>query len=153
MLLKTHIFFNLFFFFLFHNFLKIDFSFFIIFLLFLLGSIIPDIDSKFSKIGKKKIFRPIQFFIKHRGITHSLFFVILFFLIPFIPRNYKIWFCFGFILHMFLDALTINGIYLFYPFKFKIRGFIRTGKLIEKSLFFLFITLDFFIFLFKLIIL
>ena len=37
----------------------------------LIASVLPDIDSGFSTVGKKGIFRPLQMLTKHRGIIHS----------------------------------------------------------------------------------
>jgi len=37
----------------------------------LFATIIPDLDSGFSSWGRHLIFRPLQFFVKHRGIIHS----------------------------------------------------------------------------------
>ncbi|NMB66571.1 metal-dependent hydrolase [Candidatus Woesearchaeota archaeon] len=153
MLLKTHIVFNLFFFILSYNFFNLSFLGFLSFIFFILGTFIPDIDSKLSKIGKKKIFRVLQFFVKHRGFMHSLFFIIfLFFILYFLPSSLRTYFCFGAFLHLFLDSLTVNGTYPLYPLKFKIKGFIKTGKLFEKIIFISFIFLDISLFLFKLIV-
>jgi membrane-bound metal-dependent hydrolase YbcI (DUF457 family) len=152
MLLKTHIVFNLFLFILFYNF-NTSFLSFLSFTFFLLGTFIPDVDSRLSKIGKKKVFRILQFFVKHRGFMHSLFFIVLsFFILSFLPLSLRIYLCFGLFLHLFLDSLTINGVYPFYPIKFKIKGFIKTGKIFEKIIFISFIFLDLSLFLFKLVV-
>lgn len=120
------------------------------FLLFLLVSVIatlvPDLDSKNSKLGKKKVFRIFNFFMKHRGIVHSFIFlfaisvVILLFwqeiLFPFVL---------GYALHLVTDSLTLQGTRLFYPFKLRIKGFIKTGGIIELILFIVFILADLFL--------
>jgi len=53
----------------------------------LLATFIPDADSKFSTLGKRKSLRVLQFFIKHRGVMHSFGFLILItlFLVLFFP--------------------------------------------------------------------
>jgi len=153
MLLKTHLVFNLFFFILFYNFFNLSIFNFLSLLFFIFGTILPDVDSKLSKIGKKKVFRVLQFFVKHRGFMHSFFFIILIFLITsFLPFILRIYLCFGLFLHIFLDSLTIRGINFLYPFKFKIRGFVKTGRLFEKIVFYSFVFLDISLFLFKLVV-
>ena len=42
----------------------------------LISSLLPDIDSGFSTLGRKGIFRPLQLFTKHRGIFHSFTFCV-----------------------------------------------------------------------------
>lgn len=101
----------------------------------LISSIIPDLDSPNSKIGKIWFFRPINFFTKHRGFFHSLIFLgIFFFLLKLISLEIAYAFLLGYGLHLISDCLTLQGIRLFYPFKFKIRGFIKTGGIFETTL-------------------
>ena len=38
----------------------------------LVATILPDIDTGFSNLGDSILFRPLQLFVKHRGIIHSL---------------------------------------------------------------------------------
>ena len=114
----------------------------IFFSVFLLASIIPDIDTPFSKVGKIKLFRILNFFTKHRGIIHSLtfmFFISSFFL--FFKNSFWLAFVLGYSSHLILDCFTVQGVRLFYPFKLKIKGFVKTNGLIENLLFtFLFLT-------------
>lgn len=101
----------------------------------LFATIFPDIDSSNSRIGKLFLFRPINFFISHRGILHSFTFVFIFSIfILFLFKEIFIAFVFGYSLHLILDALTLQGIYFFYPFKLKIKGFIKTGGFFETFL-------------------
>lgn len=120
---------------------KILFSFVVI-----IATFIPDIDSRFSKLGKKKFFRPIQFFIGHRGIFHSFTFLLIVFILLFF---WKPLVAFGFLtgygLHIFSDGLTRTGIYPFWPFKTKFKGFIKTGGIFEGFLFIIFLVLDAFL--------
>lgn len=102
----------------------------------LVASVIPDIDSRFSKIGKKKSFRILQFFIKHRGIVHSLFFLSVieillwkFFPVAILP------FALGFGSHLLLDGFTKQGIRLFYPINLKVHGFVKVGGRMETVVF------------------
>jgi len=103
----------------------------------ILGTIIVDIDSKKSRVGRHYIFRPLQFFIKHRGIMHTLIIAIL---LTLIISIFDIYFAFAFFIgyagHLFLDALTVNGIMLFYPLtKKKIKFKITTNGIFEKIFF------------------
>jgi len=110
----------------------------------LLATFLPDIDSRYSVIGRKKINRILQFFTKHRGITHSFVFLIfvtliLLYILPVATLGFFV----GYGLHLFADSFTVNGITPFHPFsKMKSDGFIRTGKKFEKFIFIAFIILD-----------
>lgn len=99
----------------------------------LFSTFIPDIDSRYSKLGKKKIFRPAQFITKHRGILHSfsLLFLLSLIIIHFYPVIALPFFV-GYGLHLLADSLTLNGIQPFYPIRGKISGFIKTGGYFEK---------------------
>lgn len=96
----------------------------------ILGSLIPDIDHKQSKIGKKMKITSfiINKLCKHRGITHTPLLYMILSLILLLPTilsgNFLNTFYFnlffgifiGIISHLFLDSLTISGIPLLYPF-------------------------------------
>ncbi len=104
------------------------------------SAFIPDIDSRFSVIGRPKIARILQFFTKHRGITHSFTFLLmasvplaLFFPVIALP------FFLGYGLHLFADSLTKDGIIPFYPYRKKSSWIIRTGGRTEAALFVFFI--------------
>jgi inner membrane protein len=109
------------------------------------SSLLPDIDSPTSKLGRK--ISPISFFLNmifgHRGFFHSLFFPVCCFLLVFTA---SLWFKFSFIYavavaigilsHIAIDAITIEGVDLFSPFlRIKIAGFVPTGSLIELMIF------------------
>ena len=102
----------------------------------LIATYIPDIDSRYSKLGRKKIFRILQWMSKHRGMIHSYTFLltIIIFLVLFIPVL-AFGFFLGYGLHLLADSFTIAGIQPFYPFKNKSCGIIRTGKRIEVGVF------------------
>ncbi len=109
----------------------------------LLATYIPDIDAPESKFGSKFYFRPLQWFVKHRGFLHSfsfLFLVSLIFVL-FIPQL-ALGFFLGYGLHILLDSFTIQGVQIFYPFKRRISGKIRTGSLLETGFFVVFLVLD-----------
>ncbi len=109
----------------------------------LIATFIPDVDTKFSKLGKKKIFRPLQFFVNHRGFFHSLIFLGLILLIfsLFLPII-VIPFAVGYLSHLFADSLTIQGIKPFYPLKTRIKGIIKTGGRLEVIVFVCFLIAD-----------
>ena len=140
MLSRTHLLITLFFVLIFLNGVENKFVFV---LTAIVATYIPDIDSKTSKIGRKKEFRFFQFFIKHRGVLHSLnfFFLISIFIYIYFPFLFQGFFL-GYLSHLFADSLTIQGIYLFYPIKKKIHFKIRTGKNLEDFLYVFFLVLD-----------
>jgi len=112
----------------------------------LVATFLPDIDTAYSKLGHHKIFRPLQFFVRHRGFIHSfsfLFLIILAFVL-FWPVG-ALGFFIGYGLHLFLDAFSVEGIKPFYPWGKTSSGKIRTGGKIEVSLFLIFILIDLFL--------
>ncbi len=117
----------------------------------LIATTLPDIDSRNSSIGKIKIFRPLNFFSKHRGIFHSLIFLFVL-CIPFFIffKELTLAFAFGYLLHLFLDGLTLRGVRIFYPFQIKMKGKIKTGGVFETIIFFSCLALVFFLLVYKL---
>lgn len=117
--------------------------------LLLLGSLLPDLDNPYSKLGSK--IRPIstiiRFIFGHRGIFHSVFPALLIFAVfyGFLDMKlYGIALGLGFILHLVMDGLTKDGINFLYPIsKLKISGFIKTGGVFEWILFISLIILTF----------
>lgn len=129
MLLRTHFALAVFSFLLFLNVVndKILFGFVLF-----IATILPDIDSRFSFVGRRKIARVLQFFTKHRGVIHSFSFLILITLILLLIFP-KISFAFflGYSLHLLLDSFTKDGITPFYPLKMKVSGGVSTGGRVE----------------------
>lgn len=118
--------------------------------LILIATIIPDIDSSCSNFGKRIIFRPLQFFIKHRGIMHTFTFVlILFFIIKHYYPLMAFPFLIGYCLHLLVDSFTKQGIKVFWPLKFRVCGFLRTGGKFEELLFVSLSFLNVFLFLIR----
>jgi|TARA_Y100000034_G_C6903423_1_gene418543 inner membrane protein len=113
-------------------------------LFFLIGLMLPDIDSTHSKISRK--FRTAhaiaKVFTKHRGIIHSLFSgAVLTILLGFWFQSISVdlalagWFFIGYSTHLLTDALTPHGVKPFAPFsKLKIRGPVVSGSTTEKIL-------------------
>ena len=124
----------------------------VIFLLIVLFfSLLPDVDESRSKIGRKNklISKTIGFIFGHRGIFHTIYIpLVLFVLLNLI--NFEIAFAclIGYFSHLFLDALTKNGIRPFYPlFNLKIKGFFKTNSIIEKLFFLALVFINLFMFL------
>ena len=147
MLIRTHLLITLFFVLLFLPFMEYQTSFVIVALI---ATFIPDIDTKFSSLGRKKIFRILQFFVQHRGFLHSfsfLFLITIFFILFFPILAFG--FFLGYGLHLLADSFTINGIKPFYPLKKRVCGKIKTGGRVEVSLFVFFLILDLFLIFFR----
>lgn len=109
----------------------------------LIATILPDIDTGFSTVGKLKTSRIIQYFVKHRGVFHSFSFCILVSLIfAFFIPVLAFPFFLGYSLHLFADSFTLEGIKPFWPSKKSLSWKLRTGSLFETSLFVCFLVAD-----------
>ena len=114
----------------------------------IISSLLPDIDSMHSQLGRKKIFRPIQTFLTHRGPLHSYTVcIIISIILAFFFPLFALPFFLGYSFHLFADSFTINGIRPFWPFKFNTSGVVRTGNVTDKTIFFIFLIIDIFLFL------
>ncbi|MFA7708193.1 MAG: metal-dependent hydrolase [Candidatus Pacearchaeota archaeon] len=144
MLLKTHIVFAIFVILLFLEHVTNPLVFV---LMVFIATILPDLDSGFSSYGRHFIFRPLQFFTKHRGIIHSFSFAILISVVlaVFFPKL-SLGFFLGYSVHLILDSFTKEGIQPFWPFRIRSSGFIRSGGKIEETLFFTLLILDIILF-------
>ncbi len=133
MLFRTHLIVTLFFILLFFQHVSNPVLFLFISVL---AAALPDIDTKYSKIGHYKLSRIFNFFVKHRGIVHSftLLLIISAFLFSFF-RQILFPFLLGYSLHLIADGFTPAGIMPFYPIKMRIKGKIRTGGVIENLVF------------------
>lgn len=143
MLFRTHIMFSLMVYFLLNYFLNMPLwvLFFVLF-----STVFVDIDIKNSKIGNYWCFRPFQWITKHRGILHSLFAgLILSLVIGFMSLWAGFGFFIGYLSHLFLDCLTKSGVRLFWPFAWRIKGFVRSGGMIEDIIFVLLLFGNFFL--------
>lgn len=87
---------------------------FLEYVLVILGSLFPDIDTSFSYIGRQIKF--LSCFLKHRGIVHTIIGLFIFSIIVFILFD-KFWLAFslGYLLHLLADTLTPMGIMWKYP--------------------------------------
>lgn len=109
----------------------------------LIASLLPDIDIGSSYMGKKWYFRPLQWFVKHRGIIHSLTLcIVLSFAFAYFIPIIALPFFLGYSLHLIGDSLTSEGIRPFWPLKKEARGIVRVGGKVEESIFVVFLILD-----------
>ncbi len=97
----------------------------------IIGSLLPDIDSNKSFIGKS-----LKLKTRHRGLMHDLSILLLLIFLVLITkgiiRNTLIALSIGYGSHLFLDALTVKGI----PFlSIRIRGGIKTSSMGELIVF------------------
>ena len=140
MLLRTHLALAVFAIILFFNHVQNKFVFII---LVLIATIIPDIDMSNSSWGRHLIFRPMQFFINHRGIIHSFSFAVFVSVIisVFWPVA-SLGFFIGYSVHLIADSFTKDGIQPFWPLKVKSSGFIRSGGRLEEGIFIFLLFLD-----------
>ncbi len=117
-----------------------------------IATLLPDVDSELSSIGRRKIFRPIQFLFGHRGFLHSFTFVFLvaIFFVLFIPVVAFPFFL-GYSLHLFADSFTVQGIRPFHPLKKTYAGKLTTGGKIDMTLFISILIIDLFLFATKIL--
>ncbi len=113
-------------------------------LLILFGGLLPDIDHPKSKIGR--YFKPISFLFEHRGFFHSFLFLPILSLLIYIllkTNTFTLPILIGYSSHLISDAITKEGIMPLHPLsKFRIKGFIYTGKMLEFTLFILLLVLS-----------
>jgi len=114
--------------------------------LILFFSLLPDIDSGFSSIGKKWYAKAAQAISPHRGFFHSytftiLFAVILAFFLPVLALPFFL----GYSFHLFADSFTPFGIRPFWPLKVKSVGKVNTGGKVEIAIFWVFVIIDMFL--------
>jgi inner membrane protein len=124
-----------------------------LFVIFVLASsILPDIDVRYSTIGKSKFARPFQLFVRHRDFIHSLTFcLVLTLLFALVYPLLALSFFIGYSIHLFIDSFTPEGIAFFWPYQKRSKGKIRTGSIVDKSLFFIFLSLDIIVLIFLIV--
>ena len=102
----------------------------------LVSTILPDIDTGFSLIGRQVGTGVVRFFTKHRGMLHSFTFcilisVILAFFLPVLSLAFFL----GYSIHLFGDSFTVEGIRPFWPSKKVSEGHLRAGGRVETMIF------------------
>lgn len=147
MLLKTHLAISIFFILLFLPVVEYKILFIIVAII---ATCLPDLDTRFSHIGRKKIFRIFQFFSKHRGMIHSYTFLLALtlFLVLFVPVL-AFGFFLGYSLHLLADSFNPSGIRPFYPSKKESKWKIRTGGYTEIVILTIFVIVDLGLFVFR----
>lgn len=137
---KTHLLFVVFVYLLLIRLKVIEFSV-LGFVIVLIATLIPDIDAETSKLGRK--IKPISQSFRHRGFFHSILFGILGVGIFFYANSgLYLEFLIGYFSHIFLDLLNYKSVQLFWPFKTKTKGFIKTNSFVERFLMFIFLVVD-----------
>lgn len=102
-----------------------------------IGSLLPDADYTYSKLGKYNPFAPLM---KHRGMFHTILGCLLF---KYVALGFGIdtWYplVFGYISHLLADTLTATGIMWAFPFNKKYYSFklCKTGDVTELFIFFI----------------
>src|SRR3989338_10094863 len=112
-------------------------------LMVLVATIIPDLDNGSSSWGRHLLFMPLQFFVKHRGMVHSLTTatIISILLAIFWPVG-SLGFFVGYSVHILLDSFTKEGVQPFWLLKSKSYGFILSGGRVEDTVFVSLILID-----------
>ena len=126
---------------------QVSYKFFFVPIL-LITSLLPDIDSSNSLIGHKWYFRPLQFFVKHRGFLHSFSFCIFISIIfaLFLPVV-ALPFFLGYGSHLLLDSFSVDGVQPYWPLKIRLQGRLKTGGRVEDALFISFVIIDVILFI------
>ena len=122
---------------------------FLFFAMIVIGSVLPDIDTPKSYVGKRVKLNPAVLF-GHRTLFHSFTIVVVLFIAFLFAKQARLLLgglLIGYVSHLLLDALTLQGIVLFWPFKAKVRGSIATSSMIDHVLFYIFLITAFFILL------
>lgn len=113
-----------------------------------LASVIPDVDSSQSKIGRKvkTLSWLIEKTIGHRNMFHSIFPLIIIAVTFFYFLDWNVAgtaLLIGYGSHLFIDMFTYMGIALFHPLHSRrITGFVKTGGITDHILFLLFLLTD-----------
>jgi len=103
-----------------------------------ISSLLPDLDSPVSTLGKLLPINPLRI-LHHRGLLHSASMLII--LVVLYLSSGQLWLLFvlaGYTSHLLADALTVQGIPFFYPFRAKVRLCplpIATSGIIDHLLF------------------
>lgn len=151
MMFKTHLFFGIFLSLVFLYFFTYSNPYLFVSLV-CLGSVLVDIDSSHSKLGRK--FKPLswifEYIFGHRGFLHSLvaaFLLLLLSLYLFHISLLAFALILGYLGHIFLDAFTINGVPLLKPFSDRrLSGPVYTGGMFEYLIFLLILVFDGYLF-------
>lgn len=101
-------------------------AFAVYFYLFLMGTLLPDIDNEKSILGKHWHIK-----MEHRTWTHTVWFLSPLALLS-IKFVFARWLALGYFLHLFWDSLSVGGICWFYPIS-QYKYFGTSGAKIKKN--------------------
>jgi inner membrane protein len=130
------------------KFLNLPVNMAVLLMLLLIGSYGPDIDSGSVLTRKGK---PLRWFIKHRGPTHSLLSLVLFSLIVLLITSnwyYALAFAIGYLFHLLMDSITPTGVPMLWPSKERMRGKIKTTGMVDVAVLGILLALDIALFLY-----
>lgn len=104
-------------------------------LLILFGSLLPDVDEKTSRFGRRV--PVLSYLTKHRTFFHGILFLVFCVVVLslVVSSEYVLAFVAGFAGHLLLDIVTPAGVRPFWPSRLKLRGFVRVGGVLEKVFF------------------
>lgn len=113
----------------------------------LIGSLLADIDTPQSKLGRK--IKPLSnifsFLFGHRGIFHSIWAPLALVVVYafFVKHILILALVVGYVSHLLIDGFTKQGVNFLHPIAdLKLSGFIETNTFIETILFAVIIALD-----------
>jgi membrane-bound metal-dependent hydrolase YbcI (DUF457 family) len=111
-------------------------------IVFVFGSLFPDIDSSKSIIGRKV--KLVSYLFKHRGFFHSIFAMLLFGLLFYFLFSPSVGFAFvtGFLLHLMMDAISKEGLVFFGT---RIKGPIKVGSMTEHIIYLVLLVVSLFL--------
>jgi inner membrane protein len=122
-------------------------SILLFFLIVLVASLLPDIDSPSSAVGRRAwgLSWIVRLFAGHRKFFHAVWIPLaaLFVFIRFEAVAFGM--LVGYCSHLLADSLTVEGIRPFYPARFRLRGFVETGGFGEGLYFVAWTALGFFL--------
>lgn len=103
----------------------------------IVSAALPDIDTPKSVLGKRLplLSYPLKLLVGHRTVFHAVWLpaILVFFFSDFPSLSLGI--AVGYGSHLLLDSLTRQGVQLFYPLKFRLRGPFETGGFMEGVIF------------------
>jgi inner membrane protein len=108
------------------------------------GGLFVDIDIPKSWVGRKSgvVSEILKIVFGHRGFIHSVWMgLVISFGLYLVLGMESTGFLLGYFSHLFLDGFTKQGVYLFYPIKWRTSGWLKSGGVVDWGLFFVFLVL------------
>tara|TARA_B100000315_G_C14583235_1_gene591607 strand:- start:3155 stop:3601 length:447 start_codon:yes stop_codon:yes gene_type:complete len=108
-------------------------------ILVVIGSLLPDLDETKSYLGQRVFLIPwlSKLLFGHRGVYHSILFGLgIGYLVNLVVGYVSgVALFIGYVSHLIMDGLTKEGVALFWPLKWKMKGFVKTGSFLENVIF------------------